>query len=80
MAEKPSADLKKRIEHIVEEFAVVSPEGLRQTRALEVLEHLRTPQALALLHRIADGAPNASLTRQAKDSLARLAVHISSRR
>jgi len=46
---------------------------LRQARALEVLEAIRTPEARALLEELSKGAAEAWLTREAKTALARLA-------
>jgi hypothetical protein len=45
---------------------------LRTLRALEVLEQVGTPEATKLLRTLAKGAPEAGLTRQAKQALARL--------
>jgi WD40 repeat protein len=46
---------------------------LRVIRAVEVLEHIGTADARQILQRLAGGAPNARLTREAKASLERLA-------
>jgi hypothetical protein len=46
---------------------------LRQTRALEALEQIRSPEARKLLERLAAGAPEARLTREAQAALERLA-------
>ncbi|HTU18889.1 MAG TPA: hypothetical protein VMG10_12590 [Gemmataceae bacterium] len=53
---------------------VYSSEPLRDSRALEVLEQLGTPEARGLLRRLADGAPEARLTREARAVLQRLAA------
>ena len=45
---------------------------LRQIRAVEVLEHVGSPDSRALLESLAQGDPDARLTIDAKDSLARL--------
>jgi hypothetical protein len=42
-------------------------------RAIEVLEHIGTPDANELLQTLATGAPEARLTQEAKASLERLA-------
>jgi hypothetical protein len=39
------------------------------------LERIGTPEARQLLKRLATGAPGARLTREAKASLERLAIH-----
>jgi hypothetical protein len=44
---------------------------VRQTRALEALEQMDSLEACALLQRLAQGAPNAWLTREAKATLQR---------
>jgi len=44
----------------------------RPLRALEVLEHLDSPDARRLLRRLADGNPNALLTEEARVALRRL--------
>jgi len=49
-----------------------SAETLRQGRAIEVLEHIATPEARQLLQTIAEGAAGAGLTREAKAALERL--------
>jgi WD40 repeat protein len=48
------------------------PERLRQLRAVEVLERIGSPEAKALLQKLAKGAPRAFLTREARESLERL--------
>jgi hypothetical protein len=48
-------------------------------RALEVLEHIATPEAQQVLKTLATGAPEARLTQEAKASLARLARRTASR-
>jgi WD40 repeat protein len=48
------------------------PERLRTLRSVELLEHLGTPEARALLQDLASGEPEAPLTRQARAALRRL--------
>lgn len=77
LADKPSLELRHRVEPIVEKvenWPASSPTTLRDWRALEVLEHLGTPAARQLLQKLADGAPEARLTREAKAILQRLAA------
>jgi hypothetical protein len=52
---------------------VRSPEALRRIRAIEVLEHIATPEAKAVLQTMATGAPAAVETKDAKAALERLA-------
>jgi hypothetical protein len=46
-------------------------DGLRQVRALELLEWVGTEEAKALLKELAKGAPSAALTERAKAALKR---------
>ena len=72
---KPSLEVRRRIDRLLEklESAAPSPEQLRLLRALEVLEHIGTPEARELLRTLAKGASGARLTQEAKASLDRLA-------
>lgn len=51
---------------------VTSPEKLRAIRAVEALEYIGTAEARKLLERLAQGAPAARLTQEARESLDRL--------
>jgi hypothetical protein len=72
---KLSLEARKRVEELLEAVrtSAVSPENLRNLRAVEVLEHLGTPDARQVLKTLADGAPHAWLTRETRASLERLA-------
>jgi WD40 repeat protein len=72
---KPSAETRRRAEELLAKFqgAELSPERLRELRAVEMLEHIGTADALGILKSLSDGAPEARLTREAKTSLDRLA-------
>jgi WD40 repeat protein len=48
------------------------PAWLRQSRAVEVLERIGTPGAVAVLKKLAAGSPGAALTREARAALERL--------
>jgi hypothetical protein len=50
----------------------LSPNHLRLMRAIEVLEHIRTPEAKELLRSLASGTPDTVLTREARSALTRL--------
>ena len=67
-------ETRKRIEELLEAVraSAASPENLRNLRAVEVLEHIGTPEARDVLRSLANGAPEARLTRDAKASLQRL--------
>ena len=53
--------------------AAAGPSGdtLRGLRAVRVLAWAGTPTAKAVLEKLADGAPDAALTREARSALAR---------
>jgi len=70
---KPTVELRRRVELLLDKLEVhaPTPEMLRPTRALEVLERLGTPEAKQLLETLAGGAPGAWLTEEAKASLRR---------
>jgi RNA polymerase sigma factor (sigma-70 family) len=72
----PSPELLQRAESLLRELEK-SPEGkewLRLSRAVEVLEWAGTPEARKALAEMAGGEPDARLTREAKESLGRLAI------
>jgi WD40 repeat protein len=71
---EPSLELRRRVEALLEkvEAPVTSPEGLRALRAVEALERAGTAEARAALARLAGGAPQARLTREAQGALKRL--------
>ena len=70
----PSAEAGRRIKQLLARLEMIdaSAETLRQGRAIEVLEHIATPEARQLLQTIAEGAAGAGLTREAKAALERL--------
>jgi RNA polymerase sigma factor (sigma-70 family) len=70
----PSPEVRRRIETLLSKLQrPVKPAGvLRSLRAIEVLEHIATPEARVLLRKLAGGAPEAHLTREAKAALERL--------
>jgi RNA polymerase sigma factor (sigma-70 family) len=74
LASEPSPELRRRIEALLDKLhaPVRGAETLRSLRAVEVLEHIATPEARQLLQKLAEGATAARLTREAKAALARL--------
>jgi HEAT repeat protein len=75
LASKPSAEVKRRVETLLAKISnpVNSPDKLQALRAIEVLEHIATPEAQQVLKTLSEGAPEARVTREAKASLERLA-------
>jgi hypothetical protein len=70
---KPSAEARRRMKSILEKPWTPSPEIMQAIRAVEVLETIGTPDARQLLESLAEGAPEAGLTREARAALERLA-------
>ena len=69
----PSAEKRRRIEQLLAAPSIVkAPEQLRALRGVEVLERIGNTEARRVLERIAKGAPEARLTREAGTSLERL--------
>jgi hypothetical protein len=66
-----SPEVRGRLERLLN--APLSPDALRVVRAIQALEIAGTPEAKALLERLATGTPEARLTHEAKASTARLA-------
>jgi WD40 repeat protein len=71
---EPSPERKRRAELLLQQpqFPLRSPEAMRASRALEVLERIGTPEARQVLEALAQGTPEALLTREAKAALRRL--------
>jgi hypothetical protein len=74
LSREPTLEVRRRAEDLLRkiEGPVTSTETLRSIRAVEVLEHIATPEARHLLQKLAEGALDARLTREAKAALARL--------
>jgi HEAT repeat protein len=70
---RPPLERRRRAEQLLERLAGWSPEQLYGLRAVEVLEQVGSPEARRLLRALAEGLPEARLTREAKASLQRLA-------
>jgi hypothetical protein len=71
---KPSAEGQRRLEKLLElaEAPLAAGERLRELRSVAVLEYAATPEATNCLRALANGAPEARLTREAKAALRRL--------
>jgi hypothetical protein len=76
-----SLEARRRVENLLHkvEARILSPKQLLTLRAIEVLEHIDTPEARQLLRRQAGGAAEARLTREAKAALERLAKRSSTK-
>jgi hypothetical protein len=74
LAGDPSPEVRRRIEGLLSKLQgpVTSSETLRSVRAVEVLEHIATPEAHELLRKLAAGGAEARLTGEAKAALERL--------
>lgn len=74
LAGRPSLEVRRRVEHLLEKLEGVpaSPETLRQTRAITVLESIGTAEARQVLKALAQGMPEARTTQEAKAALERL--------
>ncbi len=74
LTEARSAEKRRRILCVLESAGTDMPGRRRQVRAVEVAEHLATPEARELLKHLASGADGVLLTREARAALARLAA------
>src|SRR5262249_45473521 len=74
LREAPSLEYRRRVERQVGRLALpgLPPQQLRELRALEALEIAATAEAQTLLRVLAQGAPEARLTKEATAALARL--------
>jgi WD40 repeat protein len=70
---KPSLEMRQRIDQLLAKLGgpVRSPEVVRMLRAIEVLAHLATPEAIATLAALAKGAPGHRATEDARAALER---------
>ena len=72
LQEKPSLELRRNIEMLLSSPRRMSPEELRQIRAITVLEQIGDAAARRVLQRLTEGAAEARQTREAKAALQRL--------
>jgi hypothetical protein len=70
---QPPVETERSLRQLLDRLGNNSPHLLQQSRALELLERINTPEARQLLQKLATGAPEARLTREAKAALERLA-------
>jgi hypothetical protein len=73
LSKQPSLEAGRRMEQLLRRITgpVTSPKRLQALRAVEMLEYIGT-DSRALLQTLASGAPQARVTRDAKESLERL--------
>jgi hypothetical protein len=72
LEDKPSLELRQRVERLLQTVEEKPVEALQRLRAVTVLERLSTPEARDVLKHLATGAPGAWQTREAKAALTRL--------
>lgn len=68
LAGHPTLESRRRCEDLLEKLSVLSAERRRAIRAVEVIEHIGTTESRALLERLRQGAPEARLTREAREA------------
>jgi len=70
---KPSLEVRQRVTALLDSVRKqpLPPQMLRILRGMEVLEHIGTPEARKVITSLADGTPQARLTREAKAALLR---------
>jgi hypothetical protein len=82
LASQPPLETRQRVERILEKLEpgqTPPPEILRVVRTLEVLESLGTAEARHVVRTLAEGAPRARVTEEAKASLMRLTARSGNR-
>jgi len=73
LEKQPSLELRRRVKELLDGLNQLPAEQVRGIRAVEVLEHTGSLEARRILRSLAQGTPEARLTREAKASLKRLA-------
>ncbi len=75
---KPTLEVRQRLEKLLAKLdhPVPSGEKLRTWRVIEALEMIGTAEARDILKQIAGGAPEASVTQEAKAAAARVSKHL----
>jgi RNA polymerase sigma factor (sigma-70 family) len=82
LAGRPEPEVSRRLKALLEKATgpVTEPELLRSLRAVEVLEHIATPDAVQVVRGMVRGAPGARLTREARGAMERVAKRVPARR
>jgi HEAT repeat protein len=75
LIEKPDLEVRRRIEKLLESLdgPMTDPDSLRSLRAIEVLEQISNSKAKEILQFLAKGNPEMRQTKEARESLQRLA-------
>jgi RNA polymerase sigma factor (sigma-70 family) len=69
LAKRPPLEVRRRIQQQLDQTHDWTPERLLDHRAIQVLERIGTPAARQVLETLADGAPDARRTEEAKAAL-----------
>jgi RNA polymerase sigma factor (sigma-70 family) len=72
LADKPTLEVRRRIQQLIDQAQSRRGDWLRRLWAVQALERMHTPRARRLLESLADGAPGATLTEDAKAALRRV--------
>lgn len=73
LARPTSPEMRRRIKELLRPFETpLSPEELADTRAIQILESIGTPEARAILKDVAEGAAGVPRTRDAREALNRM--------
>jgi dipeptidyl aminopeptidase/acylaminoacyl peptidase len=72
LKEKPALETARRLERLIDQIKMLTPERMQAIRAVEAIELSGTSEARKLLARLAKGFPTARLTCEASESLGRL--------
>jgi WD40 repeat protein len=72
LADSPSPEAKANLERLIAGAEELTPERLQALRAVQVLEYIATPAALAVLTNLSKGLPESRLTKDATAALQRL--------
>jgi hypothetical protein len=75
LAGKVPLETRRRLQGLLQAIPIIppTPDDLRQLRAVQALELINSPEARSLLQALAKGDPGARQTREAMESLDRLA-------
>src|SRR5262249_10936802 len=65
----PSLEMQRRLEVLARKLRILTREQLRTLRAIEALGRMETAKAGELLQKLAEGAPESRLTKEARISL-----------